>query len=94
VLKNKALMRKFGPKREEVTGDSRFLLLFKNYSHNQVKEDEMVGACSAYLEEENAHSVSEGKRDGRRTLVRLRHRWDHNIKITFKKNSMTGYGVV
>jgi len=45
----------------------------------------MVGAFSAYEEEENAYRVSEGKPEGRRTLGIPRHRWDHNIKITFKK---------
>ena len=45
----------------------------------------MVGACSAYEEEENAYTVSEGEPEGRRTLGRPRHRWDHNIKINVKK---------
>ena len=36
---------------------------------------------STYEEEEIEYRVLEGKPEGRRTLGRPRHRWDHNIKI-------------
>jgi hypothetical protein len=52
VFDNRMLRRIFGPKRDEVTGEWRKLhneelVLFAEYNYNnEVKEDEMGGACS------------------------------------------------
>jgi hypothetical protein len=55
VLENRVLRRIFGSKRDEVIGGWRKLhnVLFAKYNYNyQVKEDEMVGACSTNVGEE------------------------------------------
>jgi hypothetical protein len=61
VFENRVLMRIFGPKRDEVTGEWRkiaqrgaswFVLFAKYNQHNQVEEDEMGGSCSTNGEEE------------------------------------------
>jgi hypothetical protein len=58
VSENRVLRRIFGPKRDEVTGEWRKLhneelndvLLTQNYSGDQIGENEMGRACSAYGE--------------------------------------------
>jgi hypothetical protein len=36
------------------------------------------GACGAYGEMRNAYKILVGKPEGKRTLGRLRHRWEEN----------------
>jgi hypothetical protein len=61
VFENRVLRRIFGRTRDEVTGDWRRLhneellcsvLLTKYYSCDQIKRNEMGGACSAYGRQE------------------------------------------
>jgi hypothetical protein len=61
MFENRVLGRIFGPKRDEVTGRWRKLhneelhnkLLTKYYQGDQIKEDEVGGACSAHEGDEN-----------------------------------------
>jgi hypothetical protein len=48
VFENRMLRRIFGPKRDEVTGGwKKLLVYFSKYNMNvQIKEDEMGRACS------------------------------------------------
>ena len=58
VFENRVLRRLFGPKRDKVTGELRKLhneelndlhvLLTKCYSSDQIKMNEMGGACNTY----------------------------------------------
>jgi hypothetical protein len=41
----------------------------------------MGGACSTYWGEESVYRVLVGKPEGKRPLVKHRHRWEDNIKI-------------
>jgi hypothetical protein len=57
VFKNRVLRRIFGPKRDEIPGEWRGLyneelkwsvLITKYYSGDQIKKNEVGGACSTY----------------------------------------------
>ena len=58
MFENRVLRRLFGPKRDKVTGELRKLhneelndlhvLLTKCYSSDQIKMNEMGGACNTY----------------------------------------------
>jgi len=53
VFENRVLRRKFGPKRDEVTGEWRKLhneelLITKYYSGYQIEKNDMGGACSTH----------------------------------------------
>ena len=54
VFENRVLTRIFGPKRDEVTGEWRkvhkrsLMTSTQYYSSNQIKNNEMGGACSTY----------------------------------------------
>jgi hypothetical protein len=49
--------------------------------NNQVKEDEVSGACSPNGEKRNAYRLLVGKPEGKRPIGRPRRRWVNNIKI-------------
>jgi hypothetical protein len=49
--------------------------------NDQVKEDEVGGACSSNGEKRNAYRLLVGKPEGKRPVGRPRHRWVDNIKI-------------
>jgi hypothetical protein len=56
------------------------LLVFAKYSENdQVKESEMVRACSTYGDK-NAYGVLMGKLEGNRPLGRPKRRWRIMLK--------------
>jgi hypothetical protein len=52
---------------------------------DQLKEDEMGGACSAYGEMRNAYKIFVGKPDGKIPLGRHRRRWEDNIKMDLRE---------
>jgi len=63
VFEKRVLRKIFGPKKDEVTEGGRRLhskglndlyWLTKYYSGDQIKKNEMVGACSVYAEEEGS----------------------------------------
>jgi hypothetical protein len=94
VFDNRVLMRVFGPKREEVTGEWRKL-------HNEelndlyslpnivrvVKSRRMrwAGHVARMGEDRGVHRMLVGKPEGKRPLGRTRRRWEDNIKMDFRK---------
>jgi hypothetical protein len=46
-----------------------------------MKENEMGETCGMYGGEEDAHRTLVVKPEGRRPLVRPRHKWKDNIKV-------------
>ena len=93
VFENRVL-RVFGPKREEVTGEWRKL-------HNEelsdlysllnimrvVKSRRMswAGHVARMGEGRGVHRVLVGKPEGKRPLERPRHRWEDNIKMDLQE---------
>jgi hypothetical protein len=47
---------------------------------DQVKEDEMVGACSTH-DMRNEYKILVGKPEGNRPVRRPMHRWKDNIRM-------------
>jgi hypothetical protein len=90
VFENRVLRRVFGPKRDEVTGESRKLHneeLNDMYSSPNivrvVKSRRMrwAGHVARMGEERGVHRVLVGKPEGKRPLGRPRRRWEDNIKM-------------
>jgi hypothetical protein len=52
---------------------------------DQIKKNEMDEACSTCGERKGAFRVLVGKCEGKRPLVRTRHRWENNIKINIQE---------
>ena len=93
-LKNRALRRVFGPKRDEVTGELRKV-------HNEelsdlyslpnivrvVKSRRMrwAGHVARMGEGKRVYRVLVGKLEGKRPLGRPRRRWEDNIKMDFQE---------
>jgi hypothetical protein len=50
-----------------------------------VKEDEMGRACSTNGEKRNAYRILVGKPEGKRSLKRLIHWWQDNIKMNLRE---------
>ena len=50
----------------------------------------MGGSCSTYGERRGAHTVLEGKPDGKRALGRVRRRWEDNIKTDLLEVGLRG----
>jgi hypothetical protein len=89
VFENRVLIRIFGPKRDEVTGEWRKL-------HNEELNDlyslpsiikiiklrmmRCVGHVARMGEKRNAYRSLVGKPEGKRPLGRLRRRWVDNIR--------------
>jgi hypothetical protein len=100
VFGNRVLRRIFGLKRDEVTGDLRKLPngeLHKLYSSpdiiRQIKSRRMWWAehVAHMGEGRNVYRVLVGKPEGKRPLVRPRHRWEYGVKMDLRE---TGCGVV
>jgi hypothetical protein len=56
----------------------------QNYN-NQVKEDEMGGACSNFSRKWEYVKGLVEKPEGKRPLGRIRRRWEENIKIDLRE---------
>jgi hypothetical protein len=94
VFENRVLRRVFGPKTDEVTGESRKL-------HNEelndlyplpnivreVKSRRMrwAGHVARMGNDRGVHRVLVGKPEGKRPLGRPRRRWENNIKMDLQK---------
>ena len=87
-------MRKFGPKRDEVTGDWRKLHneeLNDLYSSPNIvrviKSRRMRWAehVARMGERRGVYMVLVGKSEGKRQLGRPRHRWEYNIKMDLQE---------
>jgi hypothetical protein len=48
---------------------------------DKIEKNEMGGACSVYGERSSIYRVLVGKPEGKRSLGRLRSRWENNIKM-------------
>jgi hypothetical protein len=91
VIENRLLRRKFGPKREEVTGAWRKLHneLHNWYSSPSTNIIRMIKSrrirCAGHLawmgEKRNAHRILVGKPEGKRPLGRPARRWVDKIKM-------------
>jgi hypothetical protein len=92
VFENTVLRRIFGPKREEVTGEGRKLYSEQRndlYSSPNIirviksRRLRWAGHVARMGEGRSAYRVLVGKREGKRPLVKPRHRWEDNIKTNF-----------
>jgi hypothetical protein len=52
---------------------------------DEIKKNEMGGACRADGEERGVYRVSVGKPEGKSPLGRPRHRWENNITIDLQE---------
>jgi hypothetical protein len=50
----------------------------------------MGTTCSTYREMRNAYIILVGKPEGKRPLVRSRHKWEVNIKMDIKETRWEG----
>jgi hypothetical protein len=99
VFESGVLKKVFGPKRDEVMGEWWKLHseeLHKLYSSSniirQIRARRMrwVGHVACLGEEGKVYSVLVGKPEGKRTLVRLRHRWEDKIRMDLSKIGLGG----
>ena len=90
TFENRVLRRVFGPKRNEVTGESRKLyneelrdLYFLPNIVRVVKSRRMrwAGHVARMGEGSGVHRVLVGKPEGKRPFGRPRRRWEDNIKM-------------
>jgi hypothetical protein len=79
------LRKIFERKREEVVGGWR--RLHNEELHNLIKSPRVrqVGHLAHKQEMTNAYNILVEKPDGKRQLVRHRHRWENNIRMHFKE---------
>jgi hypothetical protein len=100
VFENRVLRRIFGPKRDEVIGEWRNLHneeLRNLYSSpdiiRQVKSRRMrwAGHVARMGEEKKVYKVLVGKPEGKRPLVRPKHRWEDGIRMDLRE---IGWGSV
>jgi hypothetical protein len=94
VFKNRVLRRIFGPKRNEVMGQWRKLHsrdLRNLYSSpdifRQIKSRRMrwAGHVACMGKGRNVCRVLVGKPEGKRPLVRPRHKWENGIKMDLRE---------
>jgi hypothetical protein len=88
------LRRIFGPKRDEVTGEWRRLRnkeLYALYSSPNIipvmksKRLRWAGHVACMGESRRAYKFVVGKPNGRKSLGKLRFRWEDNIKMGFRE---------
>jgi hypothetical protein len=87
------VLRIFGPKRDEVTGQWRKLhseelhdLYSTHYcAGDKIGTNEMGAACSPYGEGRGVYRVLVWKPEGKRPLGRPRRRWEDKIKMHFRE---------
>jgi hypothetical protein len=90
----------FGSKKEEVVGwwEAGGHCIMRNFVTcmlhqmllgDQIKEDEMDGACSMYGRGEK-YNILVGKPEGKRPLGRSRHRWEDNIRLYHREIGQEG----
>jgi hypothetical protein len=100
VFENKVLMRLFGPKGDEVTGEWR--KLYNEEPHDLYSSPSIIriiksrrmrwaGHVARMVEKRNAYRVLVRKPEGKRPLGRPRRRWVDNIKMDLLE---TGWGGV
>jgi len=101
VFENRVLKKIFGSK-GRVTGSGEdyptrsFMLCtpHQNQSRDQIKKNEIHGACSTYIwDRRGSDRVSVGRREGRGPLARLRHRRVENIKMNLQNSGIERHGL-
>jgi hypothetical protein len=99
VFENKVLRRIFGPKRDEVTGESRKLHneeLRDLYSSPSIiriiksKRMRWAGHVAGMGEKSNEYRLLVGMPEGKSPLGRPRHRWVDNIKMDLLEIGLGG----
>jgi hypothetical protein len=65
-------------------------LLCQYCTGDQIKKNEVGGACSTYGNGRGVYRVLMGKTVGKRPLGRPKHRWDNNIKMDLQKVGCEG----
>jgi len=94
VFENRLLRRKFGPKRDEVTGEWRKIRseeLYDLYSSSNIvrviksRRMRWAGHVARIGERKGVYRVLVGKPEGKRPLGRPRCRWEDNIKIDLQE---------
>jgi hypothetical protein len=99
VFENRVLRRIFGPKRAEVTGEWRKMHneeLHNLYSSpdiiRQVKSRRMrwAGHVARMGEKRKVYKVLVGKPEGKRSLGRLRRRWEDGIRMDLRETGLGG----
>jgi hypothetical protein len=94
VFENRVLMRIFGPKRDEVTGEWR--KLYNGELHilypspdiiRQIKSRRMrwAGHVARMGEGRNVYRVLVGKPEGKTPLGRPRRRWEYGITLNLRE---------
>jgi hypothetical protein len=94
VFANRVLRRKFGPKREEVTGEWRKL-------HNEELHDlysspnivrvvksrimRLAGHVARMVEERGVYRILVGTPERKRPMGRPRRRWEYNIRMDLQE---------
>jgi hypothetical protein len=90
VFENRALRRRFRPKRDEIIGDWRILHNEELYNlespPNTIRmimsrRMRRAGQLAHMEEKRNAYRILMRKPEGKRPLGRPRHRWEDNIKM-------------
>jgi hypothetical protein len=61
------------------------LALLTKYCAGDKIENEMGGACSAYVRGDVMYRVLVGKPEGKRALERRRRRWEDNINVVLQE---------
>jgi len=99
VFDNRELRKKFGPKRDEVTGEWRKLhteelndLYCSPSIFRVIKLRRMrwAGYVAGMRERRGVYRVLVGKPAGKRPFGRPRHRWEDNIKMGLKEVGWRG----
>jgi hypothetical protein len=95
VFENRVIKKVFGPKRDEVTESwtklhNEELHTLYSSSGDQIKEDEMGGACSAHGRYEKCVKILVAKPESKRPLERLGHRCEDNIKTDLRVTEFGG----
>jgi hypothetical protein len=94
MIENRVLMRVFGPKRSDVTGEWRKLhteevndLYTLSNIVRVVKSRRMrwAGHMARMGEDRGVHRVLVGRLEGKRSLGRPRLRWEDNIKMDLQE---------
>jgi hypothetical protein len=94
VFENRVLVRIFGPKRDEVTGDWR--KLHNEEHHNLYSSPSIIriiksrrmrwaGRVARMVEKNILYRILVGKPEGKRPLGRPRRRWVDNIKMDLRE---------
>jgi hypothetical protein len=94
VFENRVLRRILEPKRDEMIGGWR--KLHNEELHNLYSSPSIIriiksrrmrwaGHVARVGEERNAYRILVGKPEGKRSLGRLRRRWEDNIKIELRE---------